>query len=83
MSKVLTTATTIIALGPAATGAAPAFATNYHVYRPWAHIQTQDIYPGYAESHELWPWYVPSHGIVGESCGDAFQPICNSERVNN
>jgi hypothetical protein len=74
MSKVLTTATTIIVLGLAATGAARA--ANYHDYHPWAHTQTQDTHPGYAAPRELWPWYVPSHGIVGESCGDAFQPIC-------
>jgi D-threonate/D-erythronate kinase len=35
-----------------------------------------DTHFGYAASRTLWPWYVPSHGIVGESCGDAFQPIC-------
>jgi uncharacterized membrane protein YesL len=53
VSKVLTTAMAIIILGLAATGAAPAFATNYHVYRPWAHTETQDIHPGYAASREL------------------------------
>jgi hypothetical protein len=76
MSKILTIAATIVVLGVAATGATPALATNYHVYRPWAYTQTQDIHTGYAASRELWPWYVPSHGIVAESCGDAFQPIC-------
>jgi hypothetical protein len=43
---------------------------------PFAQAQTQGTHFGYAAARALWPSYVPSRGIQGESCGDAFQPIC-------
>ena len=76
MSKILKTVAAIIMLGLAATGAAQARGDFDRDSHPWAETQTRDTHFGYAASRELWPWYVPSHGIVGESCGDAFQPIC-------
>jgi hypothetical protein len=76
MPKVLNTAAAIIMLGLAATGAAQARGNFNRDSNTWTGTQTQDTHFGYAESRELWPWYVPSHGIVGASCGDAFQPIC-------
>jgi hypothetical protein len=76
MSNFLRMATAIAMLAFAATGAAQARGNFDRDSHSFAQAQTQDTYPGYAASRELWPWYVPSHGIVGESCGDAFQPIC-------
>ena len=33
--------------------------------------------PAYSRApRELWPWSVPSHDIIGPSCGDEFQPVC-------
>ena len=75
MSKFVGTIPAVIMIG-LAMGAAPARAANHH-YHPWVHVQTQaDTHAGYATSRELWPWYVASHGIMGKSCGDAFQPTC-------
>jgi hypothetical protein len=73
MSKVLNSVVAIIILDLAAMGTAHARAINYHQHY---------VHPGYAgpvtssAPRILWPWYVPSHGIVGKSCGDAFQPMC-------
>jgi hypothetical protein len=46
MSKILTTTTAIIVVG-LAVGSAPALATNYHDYHPWAETQVQ-TQPHYA-----------------------------------
>lgn len=76
MYKVLTTAAAIAVLGVAATGVAQARGDNFD---RGGHSDQGYAGPAYSQAPQ-WPWYVPSHGIVGESCGDAFQPICNSER---
>jgi hypothetical protein len=76
MSHILRMATVIAMLAFAAAGVAQARGDFDRDSHPFAQVQTQDAHPGYTASRELWPWYVPSHGIVGESCGDAFQPIC-------
>jgi hypothetical protein len=76
MSYNLRMATVAIMLAFATTGAANARGNFDRDSHPWAQTQTENTHFGYAASRELWPWYVPSHGIVGESCGDAFQPVC-------
>jgi hypothetical protein len=77
MSKVLNKAAVVMMLGLAATGAAQARGANFdRTPHPFAQTETQGTHFGYGASRTLWPWYVPSHGIQGESCGDAFQPIC-------
>ena len=48
MSKILTTAATIIALGLAATGAADARGNFHRGSHPFAHAQTRDTPRGYA-----------------------------------
>ena len=75
MSKILTTTTAIVVLGLTAMGAAHARAIDHNHHYYYVNL-------GYAvpvnpsAARVLWPWYVPSHGIVGESCGHAFQPMC-------
>jgi hypothetical protein len=62
-------------LGLAARGAAHARGANFDRGK-------ETDRPGYAGQvysstpRELWPWYVPSPGIVDKSCGDAFQGMC-------
>jgi hypothetical protein len=76
MSHILRMATVGVMLAFAATSAAQARGNFDRDSHPFDQVQTQGTHFGYAASRTLWPWYVPSHGIVGESCGDAFQPIC-------
>ena len=60
MSKILTTAATIIALGLAATGAADARGNFDRDSHPFAQAQTRDTHPGYTAHFDL--------GVRGYGC---------------
>jgi len=71
MSKVLSTTVAIIGLQSAPRSPLTTTSAVLGLIPRCKHT-----FAGYAAPRVLWPRYVPSYGIVGESCGDAFQPMC-------